>query len=178
MIIRGGHNIDPSMIEEAMMAHPVVQLAAAVGKPDAYAGELPVVYVTLQPGCSATTEELQAHAKASIPERAAVPSEVLIRDALPITAVGKIFKPELRFDATRRALEAALQKIGGDAVTFLVSVATDAKHGTFAQVEATEVSPGARGGVESKAREALDGFSVRYEFTWRAANSSSTAETT
>jgi fatty-acyl-CoA synthase len=41
LIIRGGHNIDPSMIEEAMMAHPAVQLAAAVGRPDAYAGELP-----------------------------------------------------------------------------------------------------------------------------------------
>ena len=42
LIIRGGHNIDPSMIEEAMMRHPAVQMAAAVGKPDAYAGELPV----------------------------------------------------------------------------------------------------------------------------------------
>jgi len=166
LIIRGGHNIDPSMIEEAMMAHPAVQLAAAVGKPDAYAGELPVVYVTLRPGHAATGEELQAHAKSSIPERAAVPSEILVRDALPLTAVGKIFKPELRFDATRRVLEASLQKIGGNAVSFVVTVGADAKHGTFAQVEATERAPGARAAVESKVCEALDGFSVRYELAW------------
>jgi fatty-acyl-CoA synthase len=167
LIIRGGHNIDPSMIEEAMMAHPAVQLAAAVGKPDAYAGELPVVYVALRPGRSATTEELVAHAKASIPERAAVPSEVLVRDSLPLTAVGKIFKPELRFDATRRVLEAALQKVGGDAAAFSVTVGADSTHGTFARIEASERSSGARAALEPKAREALGGFSVRYELAWR-----------
>ena len=67
LIIRGGHNIDPSMIEEAMMAHPAVQLAAAVGKPDAYAGELPVVYVALRPGHAATTEELSRTRRPAFP---------------------------------------------------------------------------------------------------------------
>jgi fatty-acyl-CoA synthase len=167
LIIRGGHNIDPSMIEEAMMAHPAVELAAAVGKPDAYAGELPVVYVALRPGHAAATEELVAHAKASIPERAAVPSEVLVRDSLPLTAVGKIFKPELRFDATRRVLEAALQKVGGDAVAFSVTVGADSTYGTFARVEASERTPGARAAVEPQVREVLGGFSVRYELAWR-----------
>jgi fatty-acyl-CoA synthase len=167
LIIRGGHNIDPSLIEEAMMAHPAVELAAAVGKPDAYAGELPVVYVTLRAGRAVTMEELQAHAKSSIPERAAVPSEILVRDALPLTAVGKIFKPELRFDAARRVLEIALQEIGGDATTFQVAVGADAKHGTFARVDAIELTSVARASVEQRAREALDSFSVRYEFAWR-----------
>ena len=170
LIIRGGHNIDPSMIEEAMMAHPAVQLAAAIGKPDAYAGELPVVYVTLRPGHAATIEELQAHAKSSIPERAAVPSEVLVRDALPLTAVGKIFKPELRFDATRRVLEAALAKVGGDAVAFRVTVGPDSTHGTFAHIEAVERSPGARSAMEPRTREALGGFSVRYDLAWSGQN--------
>ena len=149
------------------MAHPAVQLAAAVGKPDAYAGELPVVYVTLRPGCAATIEELHAHAKSSIPERAAVPSEVVVRDALPLTAVGKIFKPDLRFDADTPRARGGAQQAWRRSGHVPVTVGADAKHGTFAQVEATERSPGARAAVESKAREALDGFSVRYEFAWR-----------
>nr|WP_230925320.1 hypothetical protein [Pseudomonas wenzhouensis] len=49
LIIRGGHNIDPQRIEEALHKHPAVALAAAVGKPDEKAGELPVVYVRLRP---------------------------------------------------------------------------------------------------------------------------------
>src|SRR6202008_3681668 len=52
LIIRGGHNIDPAIIEEAVLGHPLVSAAAAVGKPDAYAGELPVVCVTLKPGAA------------------------------------------------------------------------------------------------------------------------------
>ena len=47
LIIRGGHNIDPKTIEDALASHPAVRLCAAVGAPDAYAGELPVAFVTL-----------------------------------------------------------------------------------------------------------------------------------
>ena len=50
VIIRGGHNIDPSVIEETLLKHPDVLLAAAVSKPDAYAGELPVAYIQLVSG--------------------------------------------------------------------------------------------------------------------------------
>lgn len=92
LIIRGGHNIEPAMIEDAMMQHPAVEFAAAVGKPDAYAGELPVVFVVCRKGANATVEDLVAHAKAAIPERAAVPINIFIRDSLPTTAVGKTFK--------------------------------------------------------------------------------------
>jgi fatty-acyl-CoA synthase len=165
LIIRGGHNLDPSMIEEALMRHPAVQMAAAVGKPDAYAGELPAAYVTLRPGQSVTAEDLLQHAKATIPERAAVPSEVIIREAIPVTAVGKIFKQELRFDAAKRVLEAALRDVG-DGATFEVSVGADARHGTLARVLATPRSAGACA-LDAAVREALDRFSVRYEITWK-----------
>ena len=158
LIIRGGHNIDPSMIEEALMAHPAVALAAAVGKPDAYAGELPVVYVTLRPGVAATPEELLAHARAAIPERAAVPGEVIVREALPLTAVGKIFKPELRNDAARRVLAAALEsELGAPAE---VQVTTDAKHGTLARIRVA--GPPA---TQAAARAVLDRYAVRYEIS-------------
>ena len=52
LIIRGGHNIDPAVIEDALLAHPQVTAAAAVGRPDAHAGEVPVAYVTLAPEAS------------------------------------------------------------------------------------------------------------------------------
>ena len=95
LIIRGGHNIDPKSIEEALSAHPAVALAAAVGRPDAHAGELPVAYAQLRPGASVTPEELLAFASHRIAERAAWPKHVTLLDALPTTAVGKVFKPGL-----------------------------------------------------------------------------------
>ena len=95
LIIRGGHNIDPKMIEEPMCAHPSVAMAAAVGRPDAHAGEVPVVYVQLRPGAQASEDELMAHARATIAERAAHPKQIRIVEVLPTTAIGKIFKPTL-----------------------------------------------------------------------------------
>jgi acyl-coenzyme A synthetase/AMP-(fatty) acid ligase len=95
LIIRGGHNIDPKIIEEALSKHPAVALAAAVGRPDAHAGELPVAYVQLKPGVTATEQQLMAFAAGAIPERAAIPRHISILRALPSTAVGKIFKPAL-----------------------------------------------------------------------------------
>ena len=50
VIIRGGHNIDPRAIEDAALGFPGVALAAAVGRPDAYAGEVPMLFVSAQPG--------------------------------------------------------------------------------------------------------------------------------
>lgn len=96
VIIRGGHNIDPAVIEDAFYAHPAVALAAAIGRNDPHAGEVPVVYVELKPGARAQPDELMRFAQAQISERAARPKAVRIIDALPLTAVGKVFKPALR----------------------------------------------------------------------------------
>ncbi|MGZ5276383.1 MAG: AMP-binding protein, partial [Caldimonas sp.] len=104
LIIRSGHNIDPLMIENAMAAHPGVALAAAVGMPDAYAGELPVCYVALRPGASVTEDELHEHAQRTIGERPAWPKQIHIVESIPLTTVGKIYKPQLRCDAASRLL--------------------------------------------------------------------------
>ncbi|MGZ5712780.1 MAG: AMP-binding protein [Caldimonas sp.] len=104
LIIRSGHNIDPLMIENAMAAHPGVALAAAVGMPDAYAGELPVCYVALRPGASVTEDELHEHAQRTIGERPAWPKQIHIVETIPLTTVGKIYKPQLRCDAASRLL--------------------------------------------------------------------------
>lgn len=102
LIIRSGHNIDPLMIENAMQRHPAVALAAAVGVPDAYAGELPVCYVALRAGATATEAELREHAEQTIAERPAWPRHIHFIDAIPLTTVGKIYKPQLRCDAAQR----------------------------------------------------------------------------
>ena len=109
LIIRSGHNIDPLMIENAMATHPAVALAAAVGMPDGYAGELPVCYVALRPGAQASEDELHDHAHQTIAERPAWPKQIHIVDAIPLTTVGKIYKPALRCDAAARLLQQVLR---------------------------------------------------------------------
>jgi fatty-acyl-CoA synthase len=110
LIIRSGHNIDPKVIEDALGAHPAVQLCAAVGMPDAYAGELPVVFATLVPGARVTEEELLAFTAAHVDEPPAKPKWVAILPSLPMTTVGKIYKPELRELAARRAEQASTSR--------------------------------------------------------------------
>jgi fatty-acyl-CoA synthase len=113
LIIRGGHNIDPVQIEDALLAHPDVTGAAAVGRPDPHAGEVPVAYVTVSPGSTATAEELVRWAAGRIGERAAVPKAVHVLDALPVTAIGKPHKLPLRAAAAEDAIRGALAGVAG-----------------------------------------------------------------
>jgi fatty-acyl-CoA synthase len=108
LIIRGGHNIDPAVVEDALLAHPQVAAAAAVGRPDAHSGEVPVAYVTLTEGGTVGADELRAWAAERIGEPAAAPKTVTVLDAMPVTAIGKPYKLPLRADATRRAVLDAL----------------------------------------------------------------------
>ncbi|MCW5136954.1 acyl-CoA synthetase [Burkholderia cenocepacia] len=112
LIIRGGHNIDPATIEEPLHRHPAVQIAAAIGRPDVHAGELPVAYVQLKAGATVTETELDTFIRGMIGERAAIPKRIHIVDAMPLTAVGKIFKPELKRWETFDALVSALKDAG------------------------------------------------------------------
>jgi fatty-acyl-CoA synthase len=112
LIIRSGHNIDPKVIEDALGAHPAVQLAAAVGAPDAYAGELPVVYATLVPGAQAVTEaELLAFTAERVDEAVARPRWVQVIETMPVTNVGKIYKPELRQRAACHTVQALVDGV-------------------------------------------------------------------
>ncbi|SFO95817.1 fatty-acyl-CoA synthase [Variovorax sp. OK605] len=111
LIIRSGHNIDPKTIEDALGAHPAVQLCAAVGAPDAYAGELPVIFATLVPGASATEEELLAFTAARVDEAPARPKWVSVIETMPMTNVGKIYKPELRAMAARQVVAATVAEV-------------------------------------------------------------------
>jgi len=112
LIIRSSHNIDPGVIEETLMKHPAVQFAAAVGEPDEYAGELPVAYVVLKAGVAVSEAELLKFAAQHIPERPAMPKRIEPVPGLPLTAVGKVYKPALRARAAEHAITARLIQHG------------------------------------------------------------------
>jgi fatty-acyl-CoA synthase len=144
LIIRSGHNIDPLMIENTLQHHPAVAVAAAVGMPDVFAGELPICYVQLLPNTTATEEELRAFAETEISERPAWPKHIHIVDSIPVTAVGKIFKPTLRRNAVKRAVDTILakNKLAGD-VTVTVGgprgMRVDVKLSDAQQSDATQL---------------------------------------
>jgi fatty-acyl-CoA synthase len=112
LIIRGGHNIDPRVIEDALLRHPAVRAAVAVGRPDRHSGEVPVAYVV--PAGPGTFDEagLLAWAGTAIDEPAARPKRIYPITEVPVTAVGKHFKPALVADAAVRAVTEALAAAG------------------------------------------------------------------
>jgi len=132
LIIRGGHNIDPAEIEEALAGHDAVAVVGAIGQPDAFAGELPCVYVELVEGAQTSEQELMEFAKKHIHERAAIPKYLEILPELPTTAVGKVFKPDLRKSAITRVYNAALKEAGLAAQ--VVDVVEDKKRGLVAKI--------------------------------------------
>ena len=158
LIIRGGHNIDPACIEEPLHRHPAVQLAAAVGRPDLHAGELPVAYVQLKPGVPATEDELLSFARDQITERAAMPKAIRLVAAMPLTGVGKIFKPELRQREIVDALRTALHDAG--ARPSRLEVINDPRLGIQIEVVVTNVA------TASIAREVLGLFPFRFDVSW------------
>ena len=112
LIIRGGHNIDPRVIEDALLAHPAVRGAAAVGRPDRHSGEVPVAYVVPAGPGRFDEADLLAWAADAIDEPAARPKRIYPMTAIPVTEVGKPFKPALAADAAVRAITEALTAAG------------------------------------------------------------------
>jgi fatty-acyl-CoA synthase len=164
VIIRGAHNIDPSMIEEAFARHPDVQTCAAVGEPDPYAGELPVVFLTLRPGATATKDEIMEHVTPFIAERAAVPKRVTILETLPTTAIGKIYKPTLRQRAIEHAYTDALHELGSLVEKIQVK-GIEVPGGLAAEIRVWPRSD--RAAIEAGVAKALKQFTVPYQLRWQ-----------
>jgi fatty-acyl-CoA synthase len=129
LIIRSGHNIDPMIIEGPAYEHPAVQLAAAVGRPDRYAGELPILFVQLREGTRADAEEIREFVAVRVHERAAAPKAVFIIKTMPLTGPGKIYKVALRYEATRATLQADVDAALGANNGVEVKVVEDSKSG-------------------------------------------------
>ena len=96
VIIRSGHNIDPQMIEDVALEHPDVSQSAAVGMPDDYAGEVPVLYVVTRPEATVSVGELANFISARIAEPPARPKLVFLLDELPLTPFAKVARFRLR----------------------------------------------------------------------------------
>jgi len=95
MIIRGGLNVYPREVEEVMMKHPAVSMAAVIGVSDFKMGEEIKAFIVLNEGQTATEEELEEYTKANIAAYK-YPRIIEITKTLPMSATGKILKKELR----------------------------------------------------------------------------------
>ncbi|HWM68301.1 MAG TPA: acyl-CoA synthetase [Steroidobacteraceae bacterium] len=164
VIIRGGHNIDPSLIEEALAKSPAVLHAAAVGKPDAYAGELPVAYVQLVPGSQANASDLIAFVAAHIAERAAIPKEIFIVERVPLTDVGKPIKTVLRRDAAERTFRAVLSEAIGRQLETVVE--PHVTQGTLVTIRVMDSEPTERDILAARLEEVMDRYSFAYVIEW------------
>jgi long-chain acyl-CoA synthetase len=105
LILCGGYNVYPRIIEEAAYLHPAVQDAIAIGIPDAYRGQAPKLFVTLRPGETATASDIKSFLTEHL-NKIEFPKEVEIRDSLPKTMVGKLSKKELVAEEAAKAAEA------------------------------------------------------------------------
>jgi long-chain acyl-CoA synthetase len=95
LILRGGFNVFPRDVEDALVAHPAVAQAGVVGRPDARLGEEVVAFVSLRPGAEVTVEELTEHARKHLAAHK-YPRQITIVPAVPLTSVGKLDRKKLR----------------------------------------------------------------------------------
>lgn len=95
MIISGGENIYPAEVESLIADLPGITGVAVIGIPDDRWGEVPLAVVTIAPGAQVDTAAVRAHLDGQV-ARYKLPKDVVIVDALPRTASGKVIKAELR----------------------------------------------------------------------------------
>lgn len=111
VIIRGGHNVDPLMIEDVANSHPDVVQSVAVAMPDGYAGEVPTLFVIVRAGASTTSDAIARFVAERIAEPPARPKLVTIIAEMPLTPIGKIARFKLRQAAAVRCAQEALARL-------------------------------------------------------------------
>ncbi|MDE2759515.1 MAG: acyl-CoA synthetase [Paracoccaceae bacterium] len=153
-IIRGGHNIDPAIIEENLAGHDSVAFVGAIGQPDTKMGELPCVYVELIEGTTTTSDELLNYAKENITNKLAMPVHVEVVGALPKTAVGKVFKPDLRIMAINRVLS---ERFNDEGIQIEISTSEVPKKGLVTNVS---------GNFDDVQRERVQAILNEYPISW------------
>ena len=141
LIVRGGHNIDPAAIEDVANRFAGVQISAAVGMPDQYAGEVPALFVVPSPGAEIDLDAVRRHLDENVHEPPARPRSVLVIDALPVTAVGKIFKPALRYLAIKEKVRLEVERVCGAHASAGVEVSIDGQKRTVVEVDVSGAAP-------------------------------------
>jgi fatty-acyl-CoA synthase len=125
-----------------LLAHKDVIQSVAIGQPDAHSGEIPVAYVVLKNQQQTTSADLLAYCQEHISERAAIPKRIEILDSLPLTAVGKVFKPILRNKATEFSVDAILKK---NDITAQVKSEFDPEKGQVVHIELSNTDDNLKG---------------------------------
>ena len=158
LIIRGGQNVDPAIIEETLAGHESIAFVGAIGQPDIKLGEVPCVYVELIEGATSSPEGLLKYARNHITDKLALPEHVEILEALPKTAVGKVFKPDLRKLAINRVLNERFIKEG---IKVVISTDEEPKIGLVTCIY---------GDWDNEQREKIQGILNEYPLTWKFSN--------
>lgn len=161
LIVRSGHNIDPAAIEDAANRFPGVQISAAVGMPDQYAGEVPALFVVPAPGVLIDSKALRDYLEAAVHEPPARPRSVLVIDALPVTAVGKIFKPALRDLAIREKVRLEAEAACGTATAVSVEVGLDEQKRTVVDVAVAGADTAGLAALEAALKPLPQAYSIR-----------------
>lgn len=167
LIVRSGHNINPSDIEDVANVFPGVQISAAVGMPDAYAGEVPVLFVVASPDAAIDMEALERHLGGSIAEPPARPKRIFQIDSLPTTAVGKIVKNDLRDRAIAEKVRSEIAAAFGKPVAATIQVGKDDKLNTMVRVE---IATAAEAGAIQVLKAALEPLPQRYDIILMSAD--------
>ncbi len=100
MYIQGGFNVYPVEVENLLNKHPKVAMAAGIGVPDSVMGEVGRYYIIPNPGQDATEDELKAYCGEHLADYK-IPRQIVFRETLPLTPVGKVMKAQLREDYIR-----------------------------------------------------------------------------
>lgn len=160
LIVRSGHNIDPAAIEDVANQFTGVQISAAVAMPDEYAGEVPALFVVPQPGATIDLAALGRYLEANVHEPPARPRSVQMLDALPVTAVGKIFKPTLRDLAIQEKVRLEVARTCGPRATARVEVRLDARKRTLVDVGVVGASAAQRDALAQALRPLPQTYAV------------------
>jgi fatty-acyl-CoA synthase len=120
----------------------------------------------LKPGAKVAPGELEDWIRERTPERAAVPAQIIVIDPMPLTAVGKVFKPHLRWDAAQRVFAQRLTALREQGLFYEISVGPHDTHGTLAIVTVKDVPSGSRDAVAQQVHEVLNPFVIRHEIRW------------
>jgi fatty-acyl-CoA synthase len=117
----------------------------------------------LKPGATVAPGELEAFVRERTPERAAVPVQIIPIDPMPLTAVGKVFKPQLRWDAAKRVFAGVLTALRQRGVDCTVRVGPHGSHGSIATITLAQVPDAEREAIANEVHSLLAPFVIRHE---------------
>jgi fatty-acyl-CoA synthase len=119
--------------------------------------------VQLKPGAKVEPGELETWVRERTPERAAVPVQIIPIDPMPVTGVGKVFKPQLRWDAAQRVLATVLTPLTEKGIDCKVKVGAHGSHGSIATVTIANVPEGKRDEIAGEVHKLFAPFVMRHE---------------